>query len=49
LLGLAESSDVVDASLVEVAREGDEILTSDPTDLVRLAEASRRSLVITPV
>ena len=39
----ARTSDVVDASIVEIARDGDEILTSDPDDLVPLARAARRS------
>lgn len=37
LLGAAEQSDVVDAALVSLARDGDDILTSDPDDLLALA------------
>lgn len=49
LLGRTGSSDVVDASLVEVANHGDEILTSEPGDLARLAEAAGKRLVITRI
>jgi hypothetical protein len=35
--------------LVDIARSGDEILTSDTDDLVMLARAARKELVITPV
>lgn len=49
LLGPARTSDVVDGSLVEAARDGDEILTSDPDDITRLAEASGRTLLVTPI
>lgn len=41
LLGRARATDVVDAALVLLASDGDWILTSDPDDLVRLAEAAR--------
>jgi len=37
LLGLSGGADVVDAALVCLAVDGDEILTSDPEDLVGLA------------
>lgn len=37
LLGRAGASDVVDAALVVLADDGDEILTSDPADIARLA------------
>lgn len=40
LLGRAGSSDVVDAALVLLAADGDEILTSDPDDLRPLAVAA---------
>lgn len=39
LLGRARTSDVIDAALVVLADDGDEILTSDPVDIARLAEA----------
>ena len=49
LLGLARSVDVIDASLVELAAHGDEILTSDPDDILRIARSSGKTLIITPV
>ncbi|MBI4817015.1 MAG: hypothetical protein HY791_12195 [Deltaproteobacteria bacterium] len=49
LLRLSGCTDVVDASIVEIAATGDEILTSDPDDILRIADASGRALVITPV
>ena len=41
LVGKAKTSDVVDALLVGVARDGDTILTSDPDDLTTLVAVSR--------
>ena len=49
LLRLSRTSDVVDASLVELARDGDEILTEDPDDLLHLANESGKTLVLTRV
>ena len=49
LLGVCGLADVVDASLIDSARSGDEILTSDPDALATLASAARKVLVITPV
>ncbi|HYZ08054.1 MAG TPA: hypothetical protein VE709_05555 [Pseudonocardiaceae bacterium] len=40
LLGRAGSSDVVDAAVVLLARDGDDVLTSDPQDLLVLAEVA---------
>lgn len=40
LLGLARTSDAVDALVIALARDGDEILTSDPGDLRVLAQAA---------
>lgn len=40
LLGRAGQSDVVDAALILLAEDNDEVLTSDPDDLVGLAEAA---------
>jgi hypothetical protein len=37
LLGAAERADVIDAALVLLAEDGDDILTSDPDDLTALA------------
>ncbi|MGH9111420.1 MAG: hypothetical protein ACRDZN_03840 [Acidimicrobiales bacterium] len=49
LLRRARTSDVVDASIVDIARDGDEILTSDPDDLVPLARAAGKTVIVTPV
>jgi hypothetical protein len=40
LLGAARTSDVIDAAVVLLAGNDDEILTSDPEDLVALARAA---------
>jgi hypothetical protein len=40
LLARAGASDVIDAAVVLLAEDGDQILTSDPDDLVALAAAS---------
>lgn len=40
LLGLAGQSDAVDAAVVCLATDGDDILTADPDDLRALAEAA---------
>ncbi len=42
LLGRAGGADVIDAALVVLAHDGDEIFTSDPTDLQGLAEVAGR-------
>lgn len=49
LLARAATADVIDAALVLVAIDGDEILTSDAADIVRLAQTSKLHLKITPV
>jgi len=49
LLGKAGSSDVIDAALVLLAEEGDEILTSDAEDLRALALAAGLAVELTPV
>ncbi len=40
LLGATDRRDVIDAALVLLARDGDQIVTSDPDDIVLLAEAT---------
>lgn len=40
LLGRARTKDVVDAALVLLAADGDQLLTSDPDDLTSLAVAA---------
>jgi predicted nucleic acid-binding protein len=42
LLGAAGLSDVVDAAVVLLSADGDEILTADPDDFERLAAAAGR-------
>lgn len=42
LLGQAGGSDVIDAAIVLIAEDGDEIYTADPTDLRDLAQAAGR-------
>ncbi len=42
LLGQAGVSDVIDAAIVLLSTDGDDIVTSDPGDLSRLAAASGR-------
>lgn len=49
LLGVARTSDVVDAAVVLLARDGDEIFTSDPGDLIVLAEAAGLQVDLVPV
>jgi hypothetical protein len=49
LLGLAGLTDVVDAALVMLTRDGDEIFTSDVGDIRQLAEVAGRHIEIVPV
>jgi hypothetical protein len=44
LLALAGRSDVVDAALVLLADDGDQVVTSDTRDLEPLAQAARRHI-----
>jgi hypothetical protein len=46
LLGQAGTSDPIDATVVLLAGPGDRILTSDPDDLTKLAEAAESRAVI---
>ena len=46
LLGRAEMADVIDATLVLVARAGDRIVTSDPEDIRQLASVAQLGAVI---
>lgn len=46
LLALTGTSDPIDATVVLLAAPGDRILTSDPRDLSRLAEAAANRAVI---
>jgi hypothetical protein len=49
LLGAARTSDVIDAAVVLLAGNDDEILTSDPGDLVALARAAGTHVELIPV
>lgn len=49
LLRAAGSSDVVDALVVEISAEHDEIMTSDARDIGRLAAAAARRVAVTSV
>jgi hypothetical protein len=49
LLARSATSDVVDALVICLAQDGDDILTSDPADLLDLARASGTHLELIPV
>jgi hypothetical protein len=49
LLARSRTTDVIDASVVDLAGDGDEILTTDPADIIALARAADRRLGITPI
>lgn len=49
LLSRSGTADVVDASIVDMAEDGDEILTGDPDDIAALATAAGKTLIITPL
>ena len=49
LMGRARTSDVVDAALVLLCVDGDQVLTSDPDDLTTLASAARIHLELVRV
>jgi len=49
LLGRSGADDAVDAALVCLAADGDDILTSDPGDLRSLAEAAGVHVDLVPV
>jgi hypothetical protein len=46
LLGQVGTADPIDATVVLLANPGDRILTSDPDDLTRLAEAAKSRAVV---
>lgn len=46
LLAVSKRADVIDAALVLLASDGDEILTSDPDDIEALAAASGRHVEV---
>jgi len=47
LLGRSGTSDAIDATVVAIAEDGDEILTSDPDDLARLCASVGRRVAVT--
>ena len=49
LLGVAEQADVIDAAVVLLAHDGDEIFTTDPGDLRDLAVAAGLHVELVPV
>lgn len=49
LLRRAETTDVVDGTVVDVARDGDEILTADPADIRALVAAAGKRVLVTRV
>ena len=49
LLAVSRTSDVVDAALVLLAENDDQIVTSDPGDLGPLARAARKSIELITV
>ena len=44
----AHADDPIDATVVEVARSGDRILTSDPDDIGRLVSSSGKRVAVVP-
>jgi hypothetical protein len=46
LLGKTKTTDVVDALLVDLARGGDSVLTSDPSDIERLLSAATKKATV---
>ncbi len=48
LLGRSGTDDPIDAAVVLLAQDRDRILTSDPDDIQRLAEAAGRRPVVVP-
>ncbi|MBW3614322.1 MAG: hypothetical protein KY439_03315 [Actinobacteria bacterium] len=49
LLGQAGGADVIDAAVVLLANEGDEIFTSDPAELTALAHAAGKHVELIPL
>ena len=49
MLDTAATIDVIDAAVIDVATNGDEVLTSDPQDLAVLANAAGKALTIIKV
>lgn len=49
LLGRSGTSDVVDGGVIDIAADGDAVLTSDVADLALLADAAGRRLTLIPI
>jgi hypothetical protein len=49
LLRRSQAKDAIDAALICLAADGDDILTSDPADLRSLAEAAGVQVELVPV
>lgn len=49
LLARSRTRDVIDAALIVIARDGDQVFTSDPVDLALLARAADREVEIIEV
>lgn len=49
LLAKSATADVVDAALVELVRDGDEVLTSDPDDIAHLLTTAGITAIVTTV
>ena len=49
LLRASEKADVVDGSIVDIAEDGDEILTSDLDDITQLMAAAGKTVILTPI
>jgi hypothetical protein len=49
LLARTGGADAIDAAVICLARDGDDILTSDPADLLKLARAAGTHLELIPV
>ena len=45
----AGKADVVDGSLVDLAADGDEVLTGDPADIAPMITAAGKTVIITPI
>ena len=49
LLRESRKADVVGGSIVDLAEDGDEVLTSDPDDIAPLITAAGKTVIITPI
>jgi hypothetical protein len=49
LLGATRTKDVIDAAVVLIAHDGDELFTSDPDDLVALAQTAGLHVDLIPI